>query len=478
MPQIKIFKGTYDPDGITAMNSLYANHTIYPEIAMDLLMTQPQYSLTNITAPFTEADVEGIGDKKFEFPVMGRKDRPLTMTDTAPIGDGAGDSIIYVEVEEDYARPTWEYKVGTALLRANDYGVKTVKGYRVPFKLMSGDPTDTIDSSEFYGGRRMGKVANSNTEYSEKGYGAQNFMDWMANWTTISRSAKTVTGDAASSILWIQKGNGPKAAKMWMIGSTPQEFMDQFGSQDGGFLWELEKDAWFGKTTMSTDGFSQKTDKDSKKIIRGNGFLEQISASMTDEFAKGTLTRDKLLNFIRDFKISAGINGGKITVHTGAGGVAEWYRLLANDYLHNGNRGIVYTMDSGRKVIVGEDIVTVHLLNCDITVFENPVLTDPLNNDTDDEGLSLLGQSYFFVDGNMSVSDTGKQIPTLQRKVKKANGIDRRLICKIVDGMVNPIDPMKIFSSNARDGYSAEWLSEGMTVLRKINGVAAWYCVG
>ena len=474
MPAIKIFKGTYDPDAITAMNSLYANHTIYPEIATDLLMLQPQYSLTNITAPFTEADVEGIGDKKFEYPVMGRRDRPLTLTDTAPQGDGAGDSIIYLEVEEDYARPTWEYKLGTQLLRANDYGVKTVKGYRVPFKLMSGDNTDTVSSDEIYAGRRMGKVANSNTEYSEKGYGAQLFPDWLANWTTISRSAKTVTGDAASSILWLKKG----AAKMWMIGSTPQDFMDQFGSQDGGFLWELEKDAWFGETTMNTEGYSIKTDKEGKKIIRGNGFLKQISSSMTDEFDKGTLTRDRILTFIRDFKISAGINKGKITVHTGAGGVAEWYRFLANDYLNSNNRGLMYTMDSGRNVVVGEDIMTVHLLGCDITVFENPVLTDPLNNDTDDEGLSLLGQSYFFVDGNMSMSDTGKQIPTIQRKVKKANGIDRRLICKIVDGMVNPVDPMKIFSANARDGYSAEWLSEGMTVLRKTNGVAAWYCQG
>lgn len=476
MPQIKILKGTYDPDAITAMNSLYANHLIYPEIATDLLMLQPQYSLTNITAPFTEADVEGIGDKKFEFPVIGRLDRPLTMTGTAPVGDGSGDGIVYIEVEEDYARPTWEYKIGTRLVRANDYGVKTATGYRVPFKIMSGDSTDVIDSADVYRGRRMGKVANSNVEYSEKGYGAQNYPDWLANYTTISRAAKHITGDAASSILWLQKGNN-KNSRMWMIGSSPQEFMNQFGGMDGGFLWEMEKDAWFGTTTMNSDGICIKTDKDGKPIIRGNGFLQQISSSMTDEFYKGTINRSKILDFIMNFKISAGISKGKITVHTGAGGMKAWYEALANDYLHNGNNGIMYTMDSGRQVIVGEDIKTVHLLGCDITVFENPVLTDPLNNDTDDEGLSLLGQSYFFVDGNMSYSDTGKMIPTVQRKVKRANGIDRRLICKIVDGMINPIEPMKIFSSNARDGYSAEWLSEGMTVIRKVNGVAAWYCV-
>lgn len=474
MSAIKIFKGTYDPDSITTQNSLYANNLIYPEVGRDLLMLQPQYSLTHITAPWIEEMVMNIGDKKYEYPVMGRIDKPLTLTGTAPVGDGAGDTVILIEVQEDYARPTWEYKLGSKLIRCHDYGQKTVNGYLVPFKIMTGDDTLTITSDEITQGRRLGKVANSNVEYSEKGYSAQQYPDWLANWTTISRAAKTITGDAASSILWLQKGT----SKMWMIGSSPEEFQKAFAGKDGGFLWELEKDAWHGVSTMGTDGKCKKTDKDGKPIIRGNGFLKSIDASLTDEFGKGDMNRDVLLNMVRDFKLAAGINGGPISVHTGAGGAAEWYRFLANDYLHNGNRGITYTMDNGRKVIVGEDIVTVHLLGCDITVYENPVLTDPLNNDTDDEGLSLLGQSYFFVDGNMSYSDEGKQIPTVQRMVKSANGINRKLITKVVDGMINPIDPMKLFSSNARDGFSVEWLAEGMTVLRKVNGVAAFYCTG
>jgi len=473
---LTISKGTFDKDAITTQNSLYANSLQYPEIARTLLMLQPQYSLTNITAPFIQSEEMAVGDLKFEYPVIGRTDKPLTCTGTAPTGDGKGDSIVYIEVEENYAHPTWEYKLGEDVLLRVDSTVlvkKTVKGYLVPFKIMGNDNTDTISSSDIYAQRRLGKVANSNTEYSERGYGAQQYPDWLANYLTTTRKQQTVTGDAATSILWLQKGD----YKLWAIGASPDELMNELGQRDGGFLWDMEKDAWFGRTTMDENGICTKTDN-GKPLVRGNGFLQQIQSNMTDEFSKGQLTQKMLLNHIRDFKIAAGINGGKITVHTGAGGVAAWYELLANFYLHQGNQGIVYTMDNGRKVTVGEDIPTVHLLNCDITIFENPILTDPLNNDTDDEGLSLLGQSYFFVDGNTTMGTDGKQIPTVQKMVRKANGIDRSMIVKVVDGMVNPVDPMRIFAASARDGYTIEWLSQWMLTLRKINGVSALFCTG
>lgn len=471
---LNISKGTFDKDGITTKNSLYTNGLQDPQIGRSILMLQPQFSLTNITAPFINTVEDSIGDWKYAYAVMGRSDKPLTCTGTAPTGTGVSDSIIYIETYENYAHPTWEYTLGEVLLRVDSTVPikKTVKGYLNPFKIMGNEDTDTISSTEIYDGRKLGKRANSNVEYSERGYGAQMFPDWLANYMTTTRRAHTVTGDAAASIILLEKNNNV----LWAIASSPEEFMNELGERGNGFLWELEQDAWFGRTTMRADGTCSKTDN-GKPIIRGNGFLQQIKTSMTYGFNKRKMNRDRLLNFVRDFKQAAGITKGSIIGQTGAGGMADWYRFLSNDYLDN-NRGIVYTMDSGRQVTVGEDIPKVHLLGVDIMMVENPILTDPLNNDTDDEGLSLLGQSYFFIDGNTYTDRSGKQVGVVQRKVAKANGVDRGMITRVVDGMVNPVEPDKLFAASARDGYSVEWLSQGMTILARPNAAAALMCNG
>lgn len=470
---LKISKGTRDTKGLTSQNSLYANNLQFPEIARDILMLFPQYSITNITAPFIMSEENAIGDLKFMYPVMGRTERALTCTGTAPTGDGAGDSVVWIEVEEGDAKPTWEYKLGEVLLRADDFGKKTVKGWLTPFKIMGNDDTDTVTSTMCAQGRQMGPVANSNTEFSEEGFGEQSFPDWLANYLTTTRYAQTVTGDAAASILWLEKNAG----KLWAIGASPEEFFNELGKTDGGLLWKMEKDAWHGKTTMTADGRCTKTYK-GKPLVRGNGLLQQIPQAMSFDYGAGTITSKTFLNYIANFKVYAGISGGKIMVTTGAGGAKKWYEVMSRDFLHNGNRGIVYTMENGRNVTVGEDIPTFHALGVDITVVENPILTDTvLNPNVDEEGFSINGCNFYFMDANLypvkGQDGKMKNVPVVQKMVRRANGIDRSMIVKVVDGMVNPVEPEKIFASNARDGYSIEWLSQWLVALRKVNGMGA-----
>ena len=82
---MKFHKGSYGKETVQS-NALVTNLLKYPEIAKTLIRQYPQYSLNYFvdgTSRFAKEEI--IGDNAFKWAVLGRTNRPSTLT-----GGGAG----------------------------------------------------------------------------------------------------------------------------------------------------------------------------------------------------------------------------------------------------------------------------------------------------------------------------------------------------------------------------------------------------
>ena len=97
----KIHSGTYGKDSIES-NSLVANLLKFPEISKVMIRQFPQYSLNYfVDGTGRYAKEEMIGDQKFQWSVLGRLNRPSTLTGTNS-GNGVAGAVFDVEMEENY----------------------------------------------------------------------------------------------------------------------------------------------------------------------------------------------------------------------------------------------------------------------------------------------------------------------------------------------------------------------------------------
>lgn len=464
---IKISTGTFDPDALTDQNSLIRNLLQYPEVASVVYESQPMYSLNYVTSAFIEEPETLISDNKYRYSVLGRIERSMTCTGTAPTGTISASQVGYIEFEEDYARPNSTWKFGTGgggggtLIIILGRPTRTVLGFKYPCRLMTGDKTAVFNNALVAVGKKAGPVASAFPEHSEKGYGNQQFPDWLENFTTTVRDEHKVTGDAATSVTWLEKND----QALWILGS-PEQALHAFGN--GGFPYKLEKASWFGQRTVDDNGNVIVADLDGNLITAGSGFLQQIPSSMSNDYSEATITEDTFLDLIATFKHNAGLQKCKIDVHTGIGG-AKVFAKVMKDYAAKEARGIIYAMEpKGGGVIVGQDFETYHALGCDITVRENPVLSDDVANTDLSAGTPFPDLSYNFYMVENSMEDG---IPTVQKFVKGGNGLSRGMVIKAIPGMVDPMNPKSMTAATARDGYAYEFLSQFMICVRKPNRV-------
>jgi hypothetical protein len=440
--------GTYGKDTIEN-NSLVTNLLKYPEISKALIRQFPQYSLTYFlegTGRFAKEEL--IGDNAFKWSILGRLNRASTATGIQN-GTGAAHATFTVEFVENYFNPNdvVRFKDGTQAIVLGE-PVVSGGGFTFTFKLQTNDPIATLATSNTAVGETANTVGSVFEEGSDKGFENHVYPDWYVNYLTTSRKSKSITGSALTDVTWIEN-NGQR---LWYF--TDQNLVME------EYLYQLELSRWYGKSTMDINGVSQVSDNNGKPLVAGDGLLAQIDSANTDTYT-GALTEDIIVDFIANLSLNSGKKNNQWMVFTGTAGKVAFHRAM-RDLVFQGS-SLIYDMDAGRNLELGVHYTTYNALGHRITLVHCPLFDDPNLHTDIDAASGYPKESYRMVFMDMGVTNG---VSNVEVKVKGAGGVDRGMIVKYIPGMVNPFDQKSMVSSNSKDGFTCEILSESGLIVR------------
>lgn len=466
---LEISEGTYT-DEVTTENSLIANQLQFPEIMDAVYNAFPKYSMANMKSALYDLPETSIGDIKVSYPVLGRKEKVLTLTGTKS-GSFTSSGTSYIECYEDYGQPTstWRFPDGSQIYVVSQR-TPSANGYTYPVRVVPGINNATFNQAQITDMNKIGHVGNVNPFGSKRGYGNIRYPDWYQNYNTISRVRQEVDGTAASAITWLRAGD----EKYWIPGPAwgNNGFVNTMfgGPESGGFMYLQERMAWYGITTMGSNGQPLMFDEDGKPIYAGSGIFEQIPSAMSFDIPVGGTDAKFWIDRVASFKQNSGQMKADISIEGGIGFVAEWtkdmweylkdYRVIAASDNPNKNRDLS----------VGQDVKMFYVLDSWIAVNENPLFSDDALLTQADALTGFPADSYDCVFIDRSKSDG---IPTIQKLVKKGRG----MVYKTLSGMVDPINPSSVAAANSWDGWAVELLADYNYVVRKPNCVARGFAL-
>lgn len=449
---MKFHKGTYGKDTVES-NALVTNLLKYPEISKTLIRQYPQFSLNYFvdgTSRFAKEDL--VGENAFRWPIMGRLNRPSTLTGSGS-GDGSANGFFSFETEENYLNPNdvVRFKDGTnAIIFGN--AQPSAGGYTFQAKIQTNDPTKTIDASVVNGAPAAGLTTNTVGsafgEGSDRGYENEVYPDWYVNYLGITRKAKSITGSALTDITWIEN-NGQR---LWFF--TSQKLMEE------EFLYQRELDSWYSHSTMDANGNPMVFDDKGDPIVKGDGILAQIDAANVDTY-NGELTEDIITEFFAQLALNTGEAKSHWMVYTGTAGKLAFHRAMKDLVYPSGN--LVYDAKIGQEVEIGVNFTTYNAMGHRMTLVHCPLFDDKQLHTDIDPVSGYPKESFRMVFLNFGTTDG---VSNIERKVKGAGGIDRSMIIKYISGMVNPFNQASMEAANSKDSFTIEVLSESCMVVR------------
>jgi len=445
---MKYNKGTYGKDTVQS-NALVTNLLKYPEIATTLIRQYPQYSLNYFvdgTSRFAKEEV--IGDNSFKWAVLGRTNRPSTLTGVST-GNGLANGTFTFDTEENFLNPNdiVRFQDGTSAILIGEPTI-IAAGYRFSAKLQTNDATKTIAASNFTAGKTVNAAGSAFTEGSERGYENSVYPDWYVNYTKISRKAKSITGSALTDITWIEN-NGER---LWFF--TEQKIMEE------DFLYEREVSDWYSQSTMDVNGVAKVFDSNGKPIISGDGILKQIDSANVDTYS-GVLTEERITDFLAQLSLNTGEMNSHWIVYTGTAGKVAFHKAMKELVYPSGN--LVYDAKVGAETEIGVNFTTYNALGSRLTLAHCPIFDDPNLHTDIDPASGYLKESFRMVFLNFGQTDG---VSNIERKVKGAGGINRSMIIKYLPGMVDPFNQAQMMAVSSRDSFSMEILSESGMVVR------------
>jgi hypothetical protein len=445
---MKYNKGTYGKDTVQS-NALVTNLLKYPEIATTLIRQYPQYSLNYFvdgTSRFAKEEV--IGDNSFKWAVLGRTNRPSTLTGTST-GNGVANGTFTFETEENFLNPNdiVRFQDGTSAILIGEPTISAA-GYTFSAKLQTNDATKTIALANFTAGKTVNAAGSAFTEGSERGYENSVYPDWYINYTKISRKAKSITGSALTDITWIEN-NGER---LWFF--TEQKIMEE------DFLYEREVSDWYSQSTMDINGVAKVFDSNGKPIVSGDGILKQIDSANVDTYS-GVLTEERITDFLAQLSLNTGEMNSHWIVYTGTAGKVAFHKAMKDLVYPSGN--LVYDAKVGAETEIGVNFTTYNALGSRLTLAHCPIFDDPNLHTDIDPASGYLKESFRMVFLNFGQTDG---VSNIERKVKGAGGINRSMIIKYMPGMVDPFNQSQMMAVSSRDSFSMEILSESGMVVR------------
>ena len=448
---MKFYSGTYDKNCVMS-NALVTNLLKYPEIGSALISLYPQYSATAYILDgfgrFAKEDM--MGDVKFQWAVQGRLNRPSTLTGTN-VGAGLANAAFFVEFEENYFNPndTIKFADGNIAIIIGE-PVASAGGYTYQMKLQTTDAAAFVATTALAVGISVGKVSTAFTEKSERGFENHAYPDWYVNYIGTSRKACSISGSAITDVTWIEAGG----QRLWYFTAEQQCRME--------FLYELEKNTWYGQTTMDVNGNSVVTDMNGLPIVQGDGILRQIDSSNVDTFS-GNLSESILTDFLGQLQLNTGNTKEEWVVFTGTRGRINFHEAMKDYIVSTGN--YMWHPVYGKEIGIGSNFTQYSALGSRITLIQNWIFDDPNlngNNINPATGLPFESERMVF----MNIGSTTDGVSNVERKTKGAGGINRSMITRYIPGMVNPMDPSSMMAATPRDSFDVEYMSESGIVIR------------
>ena len=499
---MKTTSGTFGIE-TQASNSLVSAMLKYPEIGSTLIQQYPRFALTYLlerTGRF--ANVKVMGDKSFEWKVLGRSNREIKCADFTTISAASTDTAITkilpvlnrdlsindvvminnvvgtvightlangTTVKADTPKPPAGQKLTSQVL-GHTLATADAWGYQIRFS--NGYAANEIASSSIiarlgsaFGEGSLGTSVSESVAYPET----------HKNWLTLNRRKQSITGSALTDVTWIEN-NG---SKLWYF-TAEKLFTDEF-------MYQLELQRWFGRNNVTTatdaytfPGHAGTVDSDASALM-GDGILAQIEGSISMSYNVGNqagegLTEDKLARFIAELSRNAKApEGNEWVVFTGTEGRYQFHRAMkdisvgasvVSGAAGAASGGSMQSMKTGSDVSLGVNFVSYYVLGNKLTIAYCPVFDDVNAFGAEAEaggngsGGTMSGKMVFLdfssVDG----------VPNIQLIAKGSDGLNRNYVKKYIPGMVNPYDQNSMLAANGDDSFTCQIMSESGVIVR------------
>tara|TARA_R110002096_G_scaffold17667_7_gene61005 strand:- start:4512 stop:5957 length:1446 start_codon:yes stop_codon:yes gene_type:complete len=458
--------------GTQESNSLVSAMLKHPEISSVLIQQYPRYALTYLLERTgRHASVKIMGDKSFEWKVLGRTSQKVTTIAQTVIDLSATAAEIEFAVDIKYFAVNDVImdaagNVGQVTAVAATAGVVNgadAAGFGVTANFAQGHAAVAAAGSEVFGligssfkEGSLGSEVVARTAYPET----------HKNWLTINRSKISITGSALTDVTWIEN-NG---SKLWYF-TAERLFTDEF-------MYQLELQRWFGKANVLSasaddypgDGGANPLSSNASPAAvgtMGDGILAQIDGTNTGTYALSTgLTEDNLARFIAELSRNAkSPEGNEWVVFTGTEGRYQFHKAMKDITVGatNATGGTMQSMKTGSDVALGVNYVSYNVLGNKMTVAYCPVF-----DDVNVHGATAAGGTGGSMSGKMVFLDFSSVdgVPNIQLVAKGADGFNRNYIKKYIPGMVSPYDQKGMLAANGDDSFTCQIMSESGVIVR------------
>ncbi len=476
--QTQIVKGSWSADCTTEYD-LARNQQKMPEIRKILERVERRQLTTLITSgavgPYgidVKADTKFgkvkdsqlIGDSSYRFNVMGRIQKAVTIL--SQVGASGTDGTFQLIVADEGGRGCYIYK-GQVVLFANagrysavvmSNPTRVASGWLVSFA----HPQKTVFSWATVVASQTGGTYTcfpSTTAYSEKslkGYGRDQFPDTFIVDMTTQRKTVSISGGAATDILWYEymSSNGP--VKGWKF-----EKVRQAEAQ-----WSMENEyaKIFGVSSMKNADGSRATvsnlidEETNLPITIGDGIDEQIAGGneVMGSGTNGEATEDDFIDAMNIIeKASNGNVGVNLVFMTGLDGYQNAQRKMMR-FLATTNITLMQDIKGGTSFEVGYDIMKFNFAGSSVCFVKHPLFDDDLRFPAKGlDGKSLMSSNY--IGGNLGVIND----MNIEIIAKGAYGVNRSNVSATINGLTG----MAGDSISEEDAWKMALLKEDLLVI-------------
>jgi hypothetical protein len=463
----------------TTEADLIANQAKYPAIRgileyaeqrqLTTLLTSGMvgpYGMGYVPTKVGDAVTKGkdIGDNAFKYSVQGRIQRPSRIN--AQVGASQANGTFQLSMADNNLYPGMNVLFYGAGLQARVMAAPTGGAGNWIYTFQTPDGT-VFDWATHCAGQSGDKTCfGGNSTYGEgslRGYGNSYFPDTFIQHTTIQRKGASITGDAASDILWLEYTNEKNQKTLgWMF-----EKIRQGKAQ---FAMENEFQKIFGVSSMKNDDGSLRTTsrltdyETGLPIIQGDGILNQMDGAndFSGTGTNGEATADDFTDAMSVLKRKAKKTSGNV-----------WVCLTGTDGMHNaqvqavnlaGNQNIVINQNiaqngkaGGADVEIGFNFTKLNINGDSIWFICHPLFDDAERfPEVGSDGKLLQSSMYLMLDmGTMG----DKNIEIL---AKGGNGFSRAEVSSYFNGLTGWTGSTPL---SGEDAIKYEMLKQDMIVM-------------
>lgn len=419
-----------------------------------------------------------IENRQYEWPVMIESDKAISIKAAKYQGNAvAADSLpglngtpITVWVGEKWFGPgavvAFDDREFTARVQGEPY--QDGSDWVYTLVVADGQPETFIPPSLLAVGKQISREGSAYEEGSEEA-DIVNYQTpfKLRNHLTTMRLSYDITGSAYSSVMVIAMKD-PNSGKTSYLWSDYQEWRAL-----RQWYETIERFGVYSKFNSNADGTTDLVGTNGRPVYIGAGILEQIAPANKRYYT--TLTSDVLDEFLFDLSYNIlGTNERKFVALTGEMGMKELDRVLREKASAYNLIDTKFVTGTGQNLTLGGQFTTYKMLNgIELTLKHFPMYDNTVYNRKLHPVSGKPLESY-----RMTFIDFGSRDgePNLVKVVRK----DREMVMWYVGGAVAPgaghAKSITTLRSNAKDGYSVNFLSEQGYMLRFPNSSGELIC--